>query len=238
MHADGDTHPIMTAQYISSTCEYLTQQHMASELINMVTSSDEYDFLTLLAICTEGARATHPTLTWQAIRLNREQTQEGATCPHLGASLVFVHQCRSHFTSTSCVSWTHLSWGRNCMRQQLSKSPCLSTCFYASIRSIELSPQHNVVHNSSPFTADIARLCFRGLSSLTTSAAALQWSLLQMLLLQLPDCVRFACCMLPPDCIRFSCCSRLLCLLDAYIHLWSCTRSTKYNKYKGRASPV
>jgi len=128
-------------------------------------------------------------------RLNREHTQEGAMCPHRGAPLVFVHQCRSHFTSTSCVSWTHLSWGRNCMRQQLSKLPCLSMYFYASIRSVEFSPQHSVVHNSSPFTADIGMLQRSRLP--TTSAATLQWSLLQLLL---PDCVRFACCMLTSTC--------------------------------------
>ena len=132
------------------------------------------------------------------------------------------------------------------MRQQLSKSPCLSTCFYASIRSIELSPQHSVVHNSSPFTADIARLCFRGLSSLTTSAAALQWSLLQLLLLQLPDCVRFACCMLLPDCIRFSCYSQIVstllvgCLhpLENHAHAVQSTISTKVGHHQSSPAPL
>jgi len=51
MHTEGDTHPTMTAQHNATTwmynatmCKHLAPQLTASGLMNMVTSSVEYDF--------------------------------------------------------------------------------------------------------------------------------------------------------------------------------------------------
>jgi len=79
--------------YDTTTCKQLAPQHTASGLMNTAASSDEYDLLTL---STEGL----PIPLWHDrpyIRLNREQTQEAATCPHQQHLWVFAHQCRSPF---------------------------------------------------------------------------------------------------------------------------------------------
>jgi len=48
----------------ATTYEHLAPQHTASGLISMATSSDEYEFLTLSAICFEGAtQCSHPAVT-------------------------------------------------------------------------------------------------------------------------------------------------------------------------------
>ena len=178
--------------------------------------------------------ATHPAVTWKAIRLNREQIQEAATCPHLW---IFVHQCRSPFHQPfmsrldTLELWQELHLRK---RQQLSKLPCLSTCLYAPISIVVLSP---------PLA--LAQCGTRGLTSLTTSAAAPQLCPLQLLF---PNCV-FNCSfpiasasaasprlclllLLLPDYIDFTCSM----LFPDYICLWSCTCNT--STYGSHPSPV
>jgi len=116
--------------------------------------------------------ATHPAVTWKAIRLNREQIQEAATCPHLW---IFVHQCRSPFHQPfmsildTLALWQELHLRK---RQQLSKLPCLSTCLYAPISSC-----YSPIASASAAAPQLCLLfpdcvCFCCCSQIATSLAA------------------------------------------------------------------
>jgi len=69
----------------------------------MVTSSDEYDFFTPSAICTEGGYLSCSDMTGH--KLNTEQTQEAAMCPHLLSISEYLYtNVGVHFTIPSQVS--------------------------------------------------------------------------------------------------------------------------------------
>ena len=168
--------------YNATTREHLAPQHTASGLMNMATSSDEHNFWH----CRQYSLL--PILQWHDGPWTQQRTDPGSC--HMSTSsniLEYLYvNVGVHFTSPLWVSWTHLSWGRNYTSEsdsKLSKSPCLSTCLYASISTIELSPLFTLAQcGTQQFSlhADIARYAWE---------VSPPWP--QLLL---PDCVHFSCC--------------------------------------------
>jgi len=137
-------------------------------------------------------------------------------------------------------------------RQQLRKLPCqvVNVLVYI-INTVELLP---------PFTLAQCGAWHFSLHCRLFASVVLAESAPWPHQLLLPDCICFSCyfliasisvavsrlCLLQLlllNCISFSCCSQMrrlhyCMLLPNYVHLWSCTCSTKYNRYKGHASPV
>ena len=105
----------------------LAPQYMSSGLMNMATSSDEYNFLTLPAIWTDrgyysgGDMKGHET----------QQRTDPGSCHLSTSSSVFEYLYTNvgvHFTSPSWVAWTHLNCGRNYTSERDSNLASCHVC--------------------------------------------------------------------------------------------------------------
>jgi len=104
------------------------------------------------------------------------------TCPHLAATLSICMPMLESISPALHESLNTLELRQE--RQQLSKLPCLSTCLYASISTVELSPLFALAQcGTQQFSlhVNIARYA---------SEVSSPWP--HQLLL--PDCVHFSCC--------------------------------------------
>ena len=108
----------------------LAPQYTSSGLMNMATSSDEYNFLTLPAIWTDrgyysgGDMKGHET----------QQRRDPGSCHLSTSSSVFEYLYTNvivHFTSPSWVAWTHLNCGRNYTSERDSNLASCHVCQHA-----------------------------------------------------------------------------------------------------------